>query len=163
MTRTLRALSRPAPIAVWSQNVPEGWDSYAGRQRRSPTADEIRIQAYEALANGITGLYWYSLQSWSTLKYCDTITETTRIGEVRMLEAIYSRADALGHERRSTGKQPDWDLNSIVAPHTAVLFAIDLSYYTVLIPGSAVPGWPAEVLLPVDLVWKSEYSASVPA
>jgi len=30
-----------------------------------------------------------------------------------------------------------------------------------LIPGSAVPGWPAEVLLPVDPVWKNEYSASV--
>ena len=33
--------------------------------------------------------------------------------------------------------------------------------YTVLIPGSAVPGWPAEVLLPVDPLWKSEYAASV--
>ena len=29
--------------------------------------------------------------------------------------------------------------------------------YTVLLPGSAVPGWPAEVPLPVDPVWKSEY------
>ncbi len=33
--------------------------------------------------------------------------------------------------------------------------------YTVLIPGSAVPGWPADVLLPVDPAWKNEYSASV--
>ena len=33
--------------------------------------------------------------------------------------------------------------------------------YTVLIPGSAVPGWPADVLLPVDPVWKTEYSTSV--
>ena len=33
--------------------------------------------------------------------------------------------------------------------------------YTVLIPGSAVPGWPAEILLPVDPLWKSEYAASV--
>jgi len=33
--------------------------------------------------------------------------------------------------------------------------------YTVLIPGSAVPGWPADVLLPVDPLWKSEYAASV--
>jgi superfamily II DNA or RNA helicase/very-short-patch-repair endonuclease len=33
--------------------------------------------------------------------------------------------------------------------------------YTVLIPGSAVPGWPVEVLLPVDPLWKSEYAASV--
>lgn len=33
--------------------------------------------------------------------------------------------------------------------------------YTVLVPGSAVPGWPAEVPLPVDPQWKSEYAASV--
>jgi very-short-patch-repair endonuclease len=31
----------------------------------------------------------------------------------------------------------------------------------VLIPGSAVPGWPVEVPLPVDPEWKSEYAASV--
>ncbi len=33
--------------------------------------------------------------------------------------------------------------------------------YTVLIPGSAVPGWPPEVPLPVDPLWKNEYAASV--
>jgi very-short-patch-repair endonuclease len=33
--------------------------------------------------------------------------------------------------------------------------------YTVLIPGSAVPGWPVEVPLPVDPLWKNEYAASV--
>lgn len=33
--------------------------------------------------------------------------------------------------------------------------------YTVLIPGSAVPGWAAEVMLPVDPLWKNEYAASV--
>jgi len=33
--------------------------------------------------------------------------------------------------------------------------------YTVLLPGSAVPGWPADVPLPVDPQWKSEYAASV--
>ncbi len=33
--------------------------------------------------------------------------------------------------------------------------------YTVLIPGSAVPGWPPEIPLPVDPLWKTEYAASV--
>ena len=33
--------------------------------------------------------------------------------------------------------------------------------YTIQLPGSAVPGWPAEVPLPVDPQWKSEYAASV--
>ena len=33
--------------------------------------------------------------------------------------------------------------------------------YTILLPASAVPGWPAEVPLPVDPQWKSDYAASV--
>jgi superfamily II DNA or RNA helicase/very-short-patch-repair endonuclease len=33
--------------------------------------------------------------------------------------------------------------------------------YTVLLPGSAVPNWPAEVPLPVDSRWKNDYAATV--
>jgi superfamily II DNA or RNA helicase/very-short-patch-repair endonuclease len=33
--------------------------------------------------------------------------------------------------------------------------------YTVVVPASAVPGWPADVPLPVDPRWKREYAASV--
>jgi len=33
--------------------------------------------------------------------------------------------------------------------------------YTIQLPGSAVPGWPAEVPLPVDPDWKSQYATSV--
>jgi superfamily II DNA or RNA helicase/very-short-patch-repair endonuclease len=33
--------------------------------------------------------------------------------------------------------------------------------YTIVVPASAVPGWPADVPLPVDSEWKREYSASV--
>jgi very-short-patch-repair endonuclease len=33
--------------------------------------------------------------------------------------------------------------------------------YTIELPGSAVPGWPADVPLPVDPVWKSQYALSV--
>lgn len=33
--------------------------------------------------------------------------------------------------------------------------------YTVRLPASAVPGWPAEVILPADPGWKQNYSASV--
>jgi len=33
--------------------------------------------------------------------------------------------------------------------------------YKILLPASAVPGWPANVPLPVDPVWKSDYAASV--
>ncbi len=33
--------------------------------------------------------------------------------------------------------------------------------YSILLPASAVPGWPPEVPLPVDPVWKRDYAASV--
>ena len=33
--------------------------------------------------------------------------------------------------------------------------------YTILLPASALPGWPIEVALPVDPVWKQDYAASV--
>ena len=33
--------------------------------------------------------------------------------------------------------------------------------YTLLLPGSAMPGWPAEVPLPIDPEWKKDYAASV--
>ncbi len=33
--------------------------------------------------------------------------------------------------------------------------------YTILLPASAIPGWPADVTLPSDPVWKRDYSGSV--
>lgn len=33
--------------------------------------------------------------------------------------------------------------------------------YTVLLPASALPGWPRDVPLPIDPVWKNDYAASV--
>lgn len=33
--------------------------------------------------------------------------------------------------------------------------------YTVLLPGSAVPGWPTEIPLPVDTQWKRDYAGTV--
>ncbi len=33
--------------------------------------------------------------------------------------------------------------------------------YTILLPASAIPGWPVDVVLPPDPVWKRDYSGSV--
>jgi superfamily II DNA or RNA helicase/very-short-patch-repair endonuclease len=33
--------------------------------------------------------------------------------------------------------------------------------YTILLPGSALPGWPSEVPLPIDPEWKRDYAGSV--
>jgi superfamily II DNA or RNA helicase/very-short-patch-repair endonuclease len=37
----------------------------------------------------------------------------------------------------------------------------EVAGYTIQLPGSAVPGWPAEIPLPVDPQWKSQYAVSV--
>ena len=129
MTRTLNHLSRPAPIAAWSQHVHEGWYGHSWRKRVSPTPDEIRIQAYGALANGAKGLYWYSLQSWSLLVNRDTLDVTARVGrEIRLLEDLYLSGDAYRHRRVGTRNRPSLDLSSLVTPTHAMLFAIDLEY-----------------------------------
>jgi superfamily II DNA or RNA helicase/very-short-patch-repair endonuclease len=33
--------------------------------------------------------------------------------------------------------------------------------YTIVLPASAIPGWPADVILPSDPVWKRDYAGSV--
>ncbi|MBI1874245.1 MAG: DEAD/DEAH box helicase family protein [Acidobacteria bacterium] len=33
--------------------------------------------------------------------------------------------------------------------------------YTIVVPASAIPGWPADVVLPADPLWKRDYAASV--
>ncbi len=33
--------------------------------------------------------------------------------------------------------------------------------YTIVVPASAIPGWPADVALPADPMWKRDYAASV--
>jgi len=125
MTRTLTAVNRPRPVAAWSQNVHYNWTSHVGgRERLQPTPDEIRVQAYEVLANGIQSIYWYSLESWSLAGWRDTLSATARIGrEIRLLAELYEQGRATSY-RRDGG----FDLNVVSSPEAAVLFAIDLEY-----------------------------------
>ncbi len=129
MCRSLREMSRPAPTAYWSQGPHHGWGSYGGRKRTSPTRDEIRLQAYHALASRITSLYWFNLSLRSLLKYPDTTPELRRIGrEIRMLEDVYLRGSAYRYRQETENGTPSWDLASIVSPECAALFALDLRY-----------------------------------
>jgi hypothetical protein len=129
MTRSLRETSRPAPIAYWSQGAHAGWDRYGGRARRSPTPDELRLQAYHALSSRITSLYWFNLSLKSLRKFRDLIEPMTRVGrEIRMLGRFYLEGVAYDYERISRDQTPDWDLASIAAPDGALLFALDLDY-----------------------------------
>ena len=129
MTRSLRELNRPAPIAYWSQGAHSGWDHYGGRQRTSPTPEELRAQAYHALAARITSLYWFNLSLKSILKFPDLIEPIGIVGrEIRILEDYYLEGDAYHYERLMKDGRPDWDVSVIASPNGAVLFALDVNY-----------------------------------
>lgn len=135
LCRSQRDLNRPMPCAVWSQGPHDGWGGgfsllRSGRSRRSPTPDELRVQALHALASRITSLYWFNLSYKSLMKFPDTWEPMTHIGrEIRMLSPILLEGDAGTFERRTTEDGiPDWELSSIISPGTALLFAIDTRY-----------------------------------
>jgi len=129
LCRSLRELNRPMPTAYWSQGPHVGWESYGGRRRKSPTPDELRMQAYHALANRITSLYWFNLSLPSLVRYRDTLDELTRINrETMLLSRFYLTGGAYQYTRVLRNNRPDWDLASIVSPDATLLFALDLKY-----------------------------------
>ncbi|MCP5526715.1 MAG: hypothetical protein H7A47_07915 [Verrucomicrobiales bacterium] len=129
MCRSLREMSRPAPTAIWSQGAHAGWDRYGGRLRTSPTPDELRLQAYHALATRITSLYWFNLSLKSLVKFRDLLDEITRVGrEIRLLDEFYVSGAPFEYRRISENGHLAWDLSSVVSPRAALLFALDLDY-----------------------------------
>jgi len=130
MCRSLRELNRPMPCAIWSQGPHEGWGEYGGRERTSPTPDEIRVQAYHALSTRITSLYWFNLSLNTLVEWRDTLGELGRIGrEMRMLDEFMLEGDAYQFERlKNAGGDLDWNAASIAGPRAALLYAVDLDY-----------------------------------
>jgi hypothetical protein len=129
MTRSLRDLSRPAPTAYWAQGPADGWKGFDGRRRRSPTPDELRSQAYHALAQRITSLYWFNLSPRSLVMFRDTLDELGRVGrEIRMLDHFYLEGDATDYRVQPSTTGPGWDLSTISSPRGSLLFALDLEY-----------------------------------
>jgi len=129
MSRSLRELNRPRPVAYWSQGPHHDWDGYGGRKRGSPTPDELRLQAYHALSSRITSLYWFNLSVRSLVTFPDLVEPMIRVGrEIRMLEDYYLEGDATSHQRVLREGKPDWDLDVVAGPRGALLFALDLAY-----------------------------------
>ncbi|XZE55035.1 hypothetical protein SH139x_001021 [Planctomycetaceae bacterium SH139] len=129
MTRSLRELSRPRPIAYWSQGAHDGWGSLFSSRRRSPTPDELRAQAWHGLSNRITSLYWFNLSLKSLVKFPDLIEPISRVNrEIRLVDEILLAGDAFEHRRIEKDGKPDWEINSVVAPNAALLVIHDVGY-----------------------------------
>ncbi len=130
MSRSLRELNRPMPCGAWAQGPSTGWEVYDGRQRTSPTPDEIRMQAYHAVSTRITSLYWFNLNASSLVKWPDTYQALMRIGrELSMLDEFLLEGDAYDFQRlKKDNGELDWDIASVCGPRAALLFALDLDY-----------------------------------
>lgn len=129
MTRSLRDLNRPRPVAAWSQGAHDGWDRYGGRTRTSPTPDELRAQAWQALAQRITSIYWFNLSLGSLVKFRDLLTPITRLNrEILILQDFLLSGDDEQHRRESRNGIPDWDLASVAGPGGMLAVALDLGY-----------------------------------
>jgi hypothetical protein len=129
MTRSLREQSRPASIAYWSQGAHDGWGGILSPRRGSPTADELRSQAWHGLGNGIMSLYWFNLSMKSLAKFPDLLDPIRRVGrEIQLLRPILESGTAYDYERIIEDAKHSWDLSSVVSQDSALLVANDLAY-----------------------------------
>lgn len=129
MTRSLRELNRPRPVAYWSQGPHHDWGQYGGRRRTSPTPDELRAQAYHALACRITSLYWFNLSLKSLVKFRDLIDPVTRVNrEILLMADLLLEGDAYEYRRVIEAGKLSWDLASVTGPNGGLFFANDLAY-----------------------------------
>lgn len=93
----------------------------------------------------------------------DTLFLTLPVSWRGTIAQYVGRLHRLNHHKREVRVYDYADLN---VPMLARMFdrrchGYEAVGYTVLLPGSAVPGWPTDVPLPVDPQWKNEYAASV--
>ncbi|MFN9047466.1 MAG: hypothetical protein ACK5YC_05005 [Planctomyces sp.] len=129
MTRSLRELNRPRAIAYWSQGAHDGWGGFLSPRRGSPTADELRAQAWHALSARITSLYWFNLSLKSLLRFHDLIQPITEVNsEIRLLDELLLRSTALHHQAMPAGDQPDWEICVLGAPEAAIFVVHDVGY-----------------------------------
>jgi len=93
----------------------------------------------------------------------DTLFLTLPISWHGTIAQYVGRLHRLYDGKREVRVYDDADLN---VPMLARMFdrrcrGYEAIGYKMQLPGSAVPGWPADVPLPIDPEWKSQYAASV--
>jgi len=93
----------------------------------------------------------------------DTLFLTLPVSWQGTIAQYVGRLHRLHHRKREVRV---YDYADLDVPMLARMFdrrcrGYEAVGYRILLPGSAVPGWPAEVSLPVDPQWKREYAASV--
>ena len=93
----------------------------------------------------------------------DTLFLTMPVSWRGTIAQYVGRLHRLHHNKRVVRVYDYADLN---VPMLARMFdrrcvGYEAVGYTILLPASALPGWPTEVPLPIDPQWKQDYAASV--
>lgn len=123
--RTLHQISMPNPVAAWTQGVADGWSSIFRITAPNPNNLEMRIQAYQMIANGALSLYWFNLNGKSVIQNRKALAEIQNINrEVLTVDALIERSVPFSWKNRFM----DMDLNILAGMDFALLFACDLKY-----------------------------------
>ncbi|MDD4267898.1 MAG: DEAD/DEAH box helicase family protein [Pirellulales bacterium] len=93
----------------------------------------------------------------------DTLFLTLPVSWRGTIAQYVGRLHRLNHRKREVRV---YDYADLDVPMLARMFdrrcrGYEAVGYTVMLPASAVPGWPAEAPLPVDPQWKQDYAATV--
>jgi hypothetical protein len=123
--RTLNRINYPNPVAAWTQAMADDWKSRSRINAGNPNNLEMRIQAYEAIANGATSLYWFNMGGKTIINNRGSLAEIQRINrEISIVGDLLTRTMPFWWQNRFM----DMDLNVLAGPDFAALFAIDLTY-----------------------------------
>ena len=123
--RTLNRINYPNPVAAWTQAMADDWESRARKNAGNPNNLEMRIQAYEAIANGATSLYWFNMGGKTVVNNRSSLAEIQRVNrEIMVVGDLLSKTMPFWWQNRFM----DIDLNVLTGPDFAALFAIDLKY-----------------------------------
>ncbi len=123
--RTLNRISYPNPVAAWTQAMADDWKSRFRKNAGNPNNLEMRIQAYEAVANGATSLYWFNMGGKTVINNRSSLAEIQRINrEIMVVGDLLTKTNPYWWQNRFL----DMDLNVLAGPDFAALFAIDLKY-----------------------------------
>ena len=123
--RTLNRISYPNPVAAWAQAMSDGWSSRFRPGAGNPNNLEMRIQAYEAIANGALSLYWFNINGKNLIGNRNSLSEIQQINRELVLTGdLLLKTTPFWWKNRFM----DIDLNVLAGPDYAVLTAIDLKY-----------------------------------
>jgi hypothetical protein len=126
--RTLAKLNYPNPVAAWTQ----GANTWSGVKRftedsqyyYSPNPYELRIQAYENMANGAASLYWFNINTGDLLFHKPGARETLYVNRELSVVEDYLAHQVPYYYQRSN----NYDVNLNLGSDYALLYIMDLNY-----------------------------------